>query len=180
LEKATHLVELSGDRVTKKGDVELMSEIVDLRLNNPKDRDIVPHVYMTREWAMWGGGNFTHIFTDGSYREEANLGEFLLGTPRRYAGGAVIISDGSTWFHRVYVEIDMHVEDAGQVELICLLIANEMARAQGCKVILGSDCSSAIHIMNGVYSERFYNVLAGWKMWEGSTTVKINAHPRDT
>jgi hypothetical protein len=64
---------------------------------------------------MWGCGDFTHIYTDGSYREEANWGEFLLGTPRSYAGGAVIISDGKTWFHRIYVEIDMHVEDAGQV-----------------------------------------------------------------
>ena len=31
--------------------------------------------------------------------------------------------------------------------------------------------------MNGAYNERFYNVLAGWKLWENSTTMKIDAHP---
>ena len=177
MEKATHLVELDEDRVTDGGEGELRCSIMCLRENRPRDRTVIPEDYMLREWAMWGGGDFTHIYTDGSYKEEANWGEFLLGTPRRHAGGAVIISDGKTWFHRIFVEIDMHVEDAGQVELICLLVANEMARAQGSKVTLGSDCSSAIDIMNGAYSERFHNILAGWKIWENVTTMKIDAHP---
>ena len=177
LEKATHLVELSKDKITEDGEGEILCKIADLRVNKPGPRITTPQTYMLREWAMWGGGPFTHIYTDGSYREEANWGEFLLGTPRRYAGGSVVISDGATWFHRIYVEMDMHVEDAGQVELICQLIANEMARAQGCDTILGSDCSSALDVMNGAYSERFYNVLAGWEKWDKAATLKIDAHP---
>ena len=43
----------------------------------------------------------------------------------------MILSDGKGWFHKIFVKIDLAVEDAGQVELICLLIANEMAKAQG-------------------------------------------------
>ena len=177
IEKATHLIELSKDKVTYGGEGELACGVIAIRENKCIMGVTQPESYMLREWAMWGGGDFSHIYTDGSYREEANWGEFLLGTPRRYAGGAVVISDGGTWYHRIYVEIDMHVEDAGQVELICQLIANEMARAQGSGAILGSDCSSALDVMNGSHSERFQNVLAGWKKWDGSTTLKIDAHP---
>ena len=177
LEKATHLMELSKDIVTYGGEGELSCGINAMRDNRPALRITQPETYMLREWAMWGGGEFSHIYTDGSYREEANWGEFLLGTPRRFAGGSVVISDGCSWYHRIYVEIDMHVEDAGQVELICQLIANEMARAQGSGAILGSDCSSALDVMNGSHSERFQNVLAGWKKWDKSTTLKIDAHP---
>jgi hypothetical protein len=132
---------------------------------------------MLREWAMWGGGDFTHVYTDGSFRKEENWGELLLGKSRITAGGAIILSDGHSWFHKIYVDIDVEVEDAGQVELICLLIANEMARAQGCPSTLGSDCATALDIMRGTYSERFYNILAGWKIWEGSKLNKISAHP---
>ena len=52
-----------------------------------------------------------------------------------------------------------------------------MAKAQGSKVKIGSDCLSAIKIMEGSYSDRFYNILAGWKKWDGSLIKKIKAHP---
>ena len=98
--------------------------------------------YLSKEWARWDGGEFTHIFTDGSYKEEATWGEQLLGTVKEQAGGAIILSDGQSWFYKIYVKIDIEVDDSGQVELICLLIANEMAAAQGRPVMVGSDCKS--------------------------------------
>ena len=76
----------------------------------------------------------------------------------------------SVWYHKIYVRIDIEVEDAGQVELICLLKANEMVRAQGKPVVIGSDCLSALDVAEGAYSERFYNTIAGWKKWEGTST----------
>jgi hypothetical protein len=73
--------------------------------------------------------------------------------------------------------MDIDIQDAGQVELICILIANEMARAQGEEVVVGSDCATAIRIAEGARSERFFNILAGWKKWAGVKTKKIDAHP---
>ena len=68
-------------------------------------------------------------------------------------------------------------DDAGQVELICLLIANEMAKSQGRPVVVGSDCKSALDIINGVHSDRLLNSFAGWERWEGTETKHIDAHP---
>ncbi len=31
--------------------------------------------------------------------------------------------------------------------------------------------------VNGGYSENFYNILAGWKIWGGVETFKVKAHP---
>jgi hypothetical protein len=126
---------------------------------------------------MWGGECFSHIYTDGSYKEESSWGEMLLGTPRREAGGAVVLSDGHSWYHHIFVNIDVEVTDAGQVELICLLIANEMCRAQGTEVEVGSDCSNAIDILEGKHSDRFSNTIGGWRKWDGVRTRKIDAHP---
>ena len=162
--KATHLLELGRDEITNGGEGELECKIIARRMNKPKDREVKTPPIMLREWAMWGGGNFTHIYTDGSFRKDENWGELLLGKSRVTAGGAIILSDGRSWFHRIYVDIDITVEDAGQVELICLLIANEMARAQGSPSILVSDCATALDVMRGTYSERFYNILAGLNM----------------
>jgi hypothetical protein len=147
------------------------------RKNKATERSVKIPDYLRREWACWEGGEYTHIYTDGSYKEEATWGDQLLGTTKRTAGGAVIISDGKGWFYKIYVKIDVEVEDAGQVEVICLLIANEIAMAGRKVVTIGSDCKSAIRIIEGSYSERFYNILAGWKKWEGVTTRHIDAHP---
>ena len=70
------------------------------------------------------------------------------------------------WFYKIYVKIDVEVEDAGQVEVICLLIANDIAMAGRKVVTIGSDYQSAIRIIEGGYSERFFNILAGWKKWD--------------
>ena len=56
----------------------------------------------------------------------------------------MVISDGMSWFHKIYVKIDIEVEDAGQVELICLLIANEIAMAERKVIKIRSDCLSAL------------------------------------
>jgi len=174
---ATHLVELGLDEVTEGGEGDLVCTTVARRRNKAIERRVKIPGYLSKEWAMWGGGIFTHIYTDGSYKEEADWGEYLLGDVRRQAGGAVILSDGKSWYHRIFVEIDMEVSDAGQVEVICLLLACEMAKAQGNEVIIGSDCENALKVVNGGDSEAFSHILGGWKKWDGITTKKIAAHP---
>ncbi len=47
------------------------------------------------------------------------------------------------------------------MQLICLLIACEIARAEGKKIKIGTDCFSAIDVAEGAYSEKFFNILAG-------------------
>ncbi len=54
------------------------------------------------------------------------------------------------------------------MQLICLLIACEIARAEGKKIKIGTDCSSAIDVAEGAYSEKFFNILAGWRKYEGT------------
>jgi hypothetical protein len=177
IEQASHLLELSVDKVTKGGEGKLTCKLMARRNNTACERAIKIPDYLKREWACWGGGDFTHIYTDGSYKEEATWGDQLLGTVKRIAGGSVIISDGMSWFHKIYVKIDVEVEDAGQVELICLLIANEIAMAEKRAITIRSDCKSALNVIEGAYSERFANILSGWKKWEGSNTEHISAHP---
>jgi len=174
---ASHLLELSVDEVTKGGEGDLICKVIAKRRNKAIERKAKIPRYLTREWASWDGCAFTHIFTDGSYKENATWGEQLLGTVTGQAGGAVILSDGVSWYYKIYVKIDIEVEDAGQVELICLLIANEMAKARGKPVLIVSDCKSALDIVNGTYSERFLNSMAGWEIWEGANTKHIKAHP---
>jgi hypothetical protein len=176
-EQATHLLELSVDEVTEGGEGELICRVMARRRNKAIERKVKIPGYLSKEWARWDGGEFTHIFTDGSYKEEATWGEQLLGTVKEQAGGAVILSDGQSWFYKIYVKIDIEVDDSGQVELICLLIANEMAAAQGRPVMVGSDCKSALDTINGVHSDKLLNSFAGWKRWEGTDTKHIDAHP---
>jgi hypothetical protein len=57
---------------------------------------------------------------------DRTIGQFLLGRGERMVGGAIILSDGESWAHRIYVEIDVEVTKAFDVELICILIANEL------------------------------------------------------
>jgi hypothetical protein len=106
--------------------------------------------------------------------------EQLLGTVKEQAGGAIVLSDGANWFYKIYVKIDIEVDDAGQVELLCILIANEMIKARGIPAVVGSDCISALNVAEGAYSERFYNTIAGWKKWGGTTTKQSTLTLRDT
>ena len=97
----------------------------------------------------------TDIYTDVLLRTKRNWGEFLLGEERKEVGGAVILSDGKKWYYKIFVKIDLKISDAGQIELICLLITCEIARAEGKNIKIGTDCSSAIDVAEGAYSENF-------------------------
>ncbi len=81
------------------------------------------------DWARWNGGRISHIYTDGSHAMDKTLGQYLLGKGNPKVGGAIILSDGATWIYRILVRIDVTVTKAFSVELICILIANEIAAA---------------------------------------------------
>ena len=103
IEQASHLLELSVDKVTEGGEGKLTCKLMARRENRAFERTVKILHYLSRGWACWGGGDFTHIYTDGSYREESTWGDQLLGTTKRIAGGSVVISDGMSWFHKIYV-----------------------------------------------------------------------------
>jgi hypothetical protein len=87
--------------------------------------------FLTEEWAQVGVKGTMMMYTDGSYKEEWNWGEFLLGTPRKKAGGAIILSDGVETFHRIEVVMDLDIENANATEVICILIGSEISKANG-------------------------------------------------
>ncbi len=45
------------------------------------------------------------------------------------------------------------------------------------KLRIGTDCSSAIDVAEGAYSEKFFNILAGWKKYNDAEIFKIDPHP---
>jgi hypothetical protein len=175
IDGASHLVELAADWF---GDIDgkqvLQSRITCIRAKKMVRRRAVT---IDSEWAKWPGGTFRHIYTDGSHAEEKTLAQFFLSESNRTTGGAIILSDGGSWVHRIYVDIDMGVSSAFDVELICILIANEMAVAQGSEVTIHSDCMAAIKTANGGYSEGFYNTINAWKKGDKVEIVKVRAHP---
>ena len=152
MENSSHILELSKDTVTKGGEGRLLCRLIARKRKRMGLRISIPPDYLSREWALSGVEGITHIYTDGSLRKNRNWGEFLLGEERKEAGGAVILSDGKGWFYKIFVKIDLEISDAGQIELICLLIACEIARAEGRKIKIGTDCSSAIDVAEGAYS----------------------------
>ena len=93
------------------------------------------------------------------------------------AGGAIILSDGMTWVHRLQVDIDVEVTSAFDVELICILIANEIAASLGSKVVIHSDCQAAINVANGGYSEGSFNTINAWEKGSEVIFEKVKAHP---
>ena len=133
---------------------------------------------ISREWAEWGGGDFSHIYTDGSHAMDKNFSQFLLGTGNRKVGGAIIISDGQSWVHRIFVVIDVEARKAFDVELICILIANEMAMARGGRITINSDCEAAIKAAIGGYSAGFSNLINNWTLGGEVSVKKVRAHPK--
>ena len=105
-----------------------------------------PPDYMGDEWAKWKGGKFLHVYTDGSWATDRTLNQFLLGKFDKRAAGAIILSDGETWVHRLQVDMDVEVNSAFDVELICILIANKIAASLRSKVVIHSDCQAAINV----------------------------------
>ncbi len=91
-------------------------------------------VPQSASWAHWSGGTVTDIYTDGSHAMDKTLGQLLLGKGSSKNGGGIILTDGRSWINRIFVRIDLEVKKAFQVELICILIANAIAVAQGGRV----------------------------------------------
>ncbi len=118
-----------------------------------------------------------HIYTDGSHALDKTLGQFLLGKGKTSAGGAIILSDGASWAHRIYVEMDIEVTKAFDVELIRILIANEIAVAQGGSITIHSDCKAAIDVANGSWSMDFRNTINNWRKGNFVNISKVKAHP---
>ena len=179
VDKATHLIELSEDWLEKVDNKEaLLSTIIQLRKISigsplPPPDDVDP------DWARWEGGDFTHIYTDGSHATDRTLTQYLLGGKSTKAGGAIVLTYGASWVHRVFVDIDVDVNKAFDVELICILIANELAVALGKRVIIHSDCQAAINVGNGGYSDGFTNTISGWVKAPLVSIVKVRAHPEN-
>ncbi len=118
-----------------------------------------------------------HIYTDGSHTEDRTLPQFLLGEKISKNGGAIILSDGQSWVHRIFIDIDVEVAHAFEVELICILIANEMAVSLGKKVVIHSDCQAAIDVGNGSPCPSFANTINGWTKGNQVDLMKVKAHP---
>ena len=137
----------------------------------------LPHNQSDVGWARWPGGTIKHIYTDGSYASTRSLSQFLQGKASRRAGGAIILSDGTTWVHRIAVDIDVETTKDFDVELICILLANEIAVAADLDIVIHSDCDSALRIANGGYSEGFRNAIGGWKKGDKVSFAKVRAHP---
>jgi len=177
VDSVTALVELSLDWIGTEEHLSVtMSRVFRSRVNKPKfETYTCPD--STESWARWPGGVFLHIYTDGSHAEERSLTQFMLGNKNSKNGGAIVLSDGHSWVHRIYVEIDVEVAHAFHVELICILIANEMAMAQGSKIIIHSDCKSAIDVGNGSPCPSFSNTINGWKRGSQVELMKVKAHP---
>ena len=74
--------------------------------------------YMEADRAKWKGGEFLHVYTDGSWATERTLDQFLLGKYDKRVVGAIVLSDGMTWVHRLHVDIDVEVTSAFDVYLI--------------------------------------------------------------
>ena len=176
-EKATHLVELSEDWVDKIDMEEaLFSMIIRLR-KSVIGLHIPPPDDVEKDWAKWEGGDFLHIYTDGSHATDKSISQYLLGKGEMKVGGAIILSDGASWVHRIYVDIESEVNKAFDVEVICILIANEMAVALGKRVVIHSDCQAAINVGNGGYSDGFINTISGWSKGPLVSIAKVRAHP---
>ena len=136
IEKSDTLVELGTDWFEAQADQEtLHSRVLQLRQMSVRLSPMVP---LPETWARWSGGLVTDIYTDGSHAMDRTLGQFLLGKGSPKNGGGIILSDGRSWIHRIFVRIDVKVKNAFQVELICILIANAIAVAQGGRVVIHS------------------------------------------
>ena len=59
-----------------------------------------------------------------------------MGKFDKRAVGALVLSDGMTWVHRLQVDNDVEVTSAFDVELIRILIANEIAASLRSKVVI--------------------------------------------
>ena len=173
----SHLLELGKDWTDKvDGKEVLMCRLLKEKVARVAALTPPPHD-LGDSWAKWAGGTIKHIYTDGSFTSKKTLGQFLLGTPSLKAGGAIVLSDGETWVHRLYVEMDVETTKSFDSELICILLSNEIAVATKEEVIIHSDCEAAIKIAKGGYSEGFSNSIGAWRLGDKVKVLKVSAHP---
>ena len=75
-----------------------------IKIRNPIiRRPPPPRDDAVNKWAEWQGGDFLHVYTDGSHATDRTLTQYLLGTCNRKVGGAIVLSDGVSWVHRIFV-----------------------------------------------------------------------------
>ena len=97
--KATHLVELSEDWLDIADNKQsLFSMIIQLRCITIGD-PVPPPDDVEADWARWQGGDFLHVYTDGSHATDRTLAQYLLGKSKTIVGGAIVLSDGVSWVH---------------------------------------------------------------------------------
>jgi len=118
---------------------------------------------------------FDTMYTDGSWRKTETLRELLSGGGKIYSGGAIVLGRGGHEMTTIFIEIDVEVESAFEVELISLLIAIAMCKGNPIKIF--SDCKSALSILNGKHRGSFFSLLGGWRKPESCVLEKVKAHP---
>ena len=174
---ATALVEMGTDWYEMVDAYETLTARV-IRIRRNRTAPLVNDPGITSpDWARWPGGTFTHIYTDGSHAEDCTMRQFLLGKRNQTAGGCIVLTDCHSWVHRIRVVVDVEVKKAFDVELICLLIANEIAEGITSPVVIHSDCQAAINVANGARSHSFSNTINGWRKGTNVEIVKVRAHP---
>ena len=169
---ANTLVERSHDTLGGES-CTLRSRVVELRLRTPSDSPRLFPPMSSPGCGIWKGPPPTAIFTDGSWKEKHTLGSFLLNKGEVTKGGAVVLQIGNKLVP-IYVDIDISVKSAYEIEMLCLIIAHELAR--GINITVWSDCKSAISTLNW-NAKGFHNqVISGWKREPNIEFGKVKAH----
>ena len=173
LMKSDTLVERSPD--THGGlSCTLRSKVMALRSRTPSSAPRSYPPMAAPGCGIWKGQPPSAIYTDGSWRRKHTLGSLLLNTGEVIKGGAVILHIGSS-FVPIFVEVDIQVTSAYEIEMACLLVAHELAR--GLNITIWSDCSSAISTLTGKSFGFHSQVLSGWKKEDNIIFGKVKAHP---
>ena len=173
LSDSTVLIERSPD--THGGlSCALRSRVVALRNRTPSSQPRAYPPMAAPGCGIWKGEPPSAIYTDGSWRKRHTLGSLLLNTGEVTKGGAVILHIGTSYVP-IFVEVDVLVASAYEIEMACLLVAHELAR--GLNITIWSDCASAISTLTGKSFGFHSQVLSGWKKEENITFGKVKAHP---
>ena len=72
-------------------------------------------------------------------------------------GGAVVLGRKGIEFTTIFIEVDVDVESAFEVEMISLLVA--IAICEGKPMTIYSDCKSALKILSGRNRGSFFSIL---------------------
>ena len=79
---------------------------------------------------------FDTMYTDGSWKKTESLRGLLNGKSKVAAGGAVVLGRNGCELATIFIEIDVEVDSAFEVELISLLIAISMCRGSPVPIFL--------------------------------------------